>query len=383
MQLSQRIGTVRASSTMAFSAKAAELRRSGVDVIAMTAGEPDFQPPAHVFEAAREALDLGMTKYTVSEGTHALREAIVAKHARENGMHATPDQVIVANGGKQVLYQAFQAILDPGDEVVVVAPYWVSYPAQIEIAGGVVVPLVARAEDGFVPDPDALRAAVTPKTKAIVLNSPSNPTGAVFPRDVVRSFVDVAREHGLWLIADDLYEHLIYEGEFTSAGAAYPEGTLTVHGASKGYALTGWRIGWGVGPAPLIQAMNRLQGQITSNANALAQHATTRALNEVEKTAAFFAETRAAYKARRDVLVAGLNDMGLRAPTPHGAFYVMADLTSIDPDETVAAIRILEHAHVGIVPGTDFLAPGFGRFSYATSMDDVQEALRRIGTLLG
>lgn len=383
MQLSDRIQNVRASSTVAFAAKAAEMRRQGVDVIAMTAGEPDFQPPAHVMDAAREAIELGLTKYTPAEGTHALREAIVAKHVRENGWSADPSQVIVGTGGKQVLYNAVQAMVDPGDEVILIAPYWVSYPAQVEVAGGVVVPVEARAEDGFVPDPDAVAAAFTPRTKALILNSPSNPTGAVYPREVVGALAALAREHGVWLISDDLYEHLIYEGEFTPVQPLYPEGTLTVHGASKGYALTGWRIGWGVGPQPLIKAMTRLQGQVTSGANALAQHATVAALNEVDKTAAFQAETRAAYRERRGILVEGLNALGLATPMPHGAFYAMADMTPIDPDEGTAALRLLEEARVGVVPGTDFAAPGFGRLSYATSTENVREALRRIEKLLG
>ncbi|MDZ7708575.1 MAG: pyridoxal phosphate-dependent aminotransferase [Trueperaceae bacterium] len=383
MQLSDRIQNVRASSTVAFAAKAAEMRRQGVDVIAMTAGEPDFQPPAHVLDAAREAIELGLTKYTPAEGTHELREAIVAKHARENGWSADPSEVIVGTGGKQVLYNAIQAMVDPGDEVILIAPYWVSYPAQVEVAGGVVVPVEARAEDGFVPDPDAVAAAFTPRTKALILNSPSNPTGAVYPREVVEALAALAREHGVWLISDDLYEHLIYEGEFTPVQPLYPDGTLTVHGASKGYALTGWRIGWGVGPKPLIKSMTRLQGQVTSGANALAQHATVAALNEVEKTAAFQAETRAAYRERRGILVEGLNALGLATPMPHGAFYAMADMTPIDPDEGTAALRLLEEAHVGVVPGTDFAAPGFGRLSYATSTENVREALRRIEKLLG
>jgi len=246
----------------------------------------------------------------------------------------------------------------------------------------VVVPVVARAEDEFIPDPDAVAAAYTDKTRLLILNSPSNPTGAVYPPEVVRSLVETAKQHGVWVIADDLYEHLIYDGEFTAIQPLYPEGTLTVHGASKGYALTGWRIGWGVGPQPLVKAMNRLQGQVTSGANALAQHATVAALNEVEKTAAFQAMTRAAYIERRDILVEGLNRLGLPTAMPQGAFYAMADLTPIDPDESTAALRLLEEAHVGVVPGTDFMAPGFARFSYATSTDNVREALARIETLL-
>lgn len=382
-KLSASIDALKASSTVAFNGKALELQRAGVDVVAMTAGEPDFQPPAHVVQAAHEAIDRGMTKYTASEGTAELREAIVAKHRRENGLDYRPEQVIVGTGGKQVLYDFFMAAIDPGDEVIVPAPYWVSYPAQIQLAGGVTVAVPTRAEDGFVPDPAAIAAAITPKTKAILVNSPSNPTGAVIPEATLKAIADLAEKHDLWLVSDELYEHIVYEGSFTPVAKWYPERTLVVHGASKGYALTGWRIGWGLGPVALIKAMNKLQGQVTGNANAVAQHATVAALNAVEETAAFQAMTRAAYKERRDVVVSGLNKMGLATPMPQGAFYVMTDVRSIDQDEAVAATKLLEQARVGTVPGTDFLAPGFVRMSYATSMENIEKALTRIGELFG
>jgi len=380
--LSQRIEALKVASTIAFNAKALELKRNGVDVIAMTAGEPDFQPPPHVLDAAVEAIRLGLTKYTPSEGTRDLRDAIAAKHLRENDLHYGAEQVMVSTGGKQVLYNAFMAMLDPGDEVIVPAPYWVSYPAQIELAGGVTVSVPASAADGFVPDPERVAAAITPRTRAIVVNSPNNPTGAVYPEPVLRAIADLAEQHDLWLITDELYEHMVYDGAFTPVARYYPERTLIVHGASKGYALTGWRLGWGCGPAPLIKAMNKLQGQVTSNANALAQYATQVALNEVELTSAFQAMTRQAYRERRDVIVRGLNALGLRTPTPQGAFYVMVDISPIDPDENVAAITLLERAHVAVVPGTDFAAPGFARLSYACSMDQIETALTRIGRLL-
>jgi len=382
-QLSRTIGALKASSTVALNAKALELQRSGIDVIAMTAGEPDFQPPAHVIAAAHEAIERGMSKYTAVEGTMALREAIVAKHQRENGVSFTPQQISVSTGGKQVLYQAFQAMLNPGDEVILLAPYWVSYGPQVELAGGVPVVVMTHARDGFVVDPDAIAAAITPRTRAIVVNSPGNPTGAVFPEPVMRAIADLAEQHDLWLISDELYEHLIYDGAFTPMARYYPDRTLVVHGASKGYALTGWRIGWGAGPKSLIGLMNRLQGQITSNANAIAQHATAVALNSVAETAAFQAMTREAYRTRRDILVAGLNAAGLPTPTPAGAFYVMADTRAIDPDENVVGARLLEEARVAVVPGTDFVAPGMVRMSYACATNLVEEAVRRIAALAG
>jgi aspartate aminotransferase len=381
-QLSDAVKALKASSTVAFNTKAKELARTGVDVVAMTAGEPDFQPPEHVMAAAREAIDLGLTKYTPSEGTLELRQAVVEKFRRENGLSYAPDQVIVSTGGKQVLYNAFRSVLNPGDEVIVPAPYWVSYPAQVELSGGVTVPVMTSPEEGFIPDPDRIRAALTERTRAILINSPCNPTGAVYPREVVEAVADMAAERGIWLFADDLYEHLVYEGEFTSAAQYYPDGTLTIHGASKAYAMTGWRIGYGVGPKPLIAAMNRLQGQVTGGTNAVAQHAAVAALTEVEKTRDFIEMTKRAYVERRDVLVAGLNRLGLKTPTPQGAFYVMTDVRPIHDDEAEAAILMLEKAHVGVVPGTDFEAPGQVRMSYATSLENIHKALTRLTTLL-
>ena len=381
--LSKSIRNLKASSTVAFNTKAKEMTRRGIDVVAMTAGEPDFQPPEHVLEAAHEAIRMGLTKYTAAEGTHALREAVCGKFARENGLTYEPGQVIVGTGGKQVLYNAMLAMLDPGDEVVLTAPYWVSYPAQIELAGGAAVAVHTRAEDGFVPDADEVIAAFSPRTKAVLLNSPSNPTGAVWPKGVIRAIAEAAAERDIWVVSDDLYEHLVYEGEFASAAEYAPEHTLIVHGASKAYALTGWRIGYGVGPVELIRAMGRLQGQSTSGANSLAQHAVTVALNEHEKTHAFIEMTKRAYRERRELLVSGLNALGLATPTPHGAFYAMADLTPIHEDEGEAATILLEKAHVGVVPGTDFLAPGRARFSYATSNENIEKALDRIEALVG
>lgn len=381
--LSQRIQRLKASSTIAFNTRAKELQRQGVDVVVMTAGEPDFQPPEHVLEAAREAIRLGLTKYTPSEGSLELREAVCEKFARENGLSYEPDQILVSTGGKQVLYNGFQAVLDPGDEVIMMAPAWVSYPPQVELAGGVTVPVRTRPEDGFLPSLEAIEAAITPRSKVLLINSPSNPTGVVYPAQLLRGMVELAERHGLWVFTDELYEHLIYEGTFTPVGRFAPDRTLVVNGASKAYALTGWRIGYGAGPRELVKAMNRLQSQVTSNANSLAQHATVAALNEVEKTRAFVDATREAYRERRDVLVEGLNRLGLTTPKPQGAFYVMADLTVIDPDEGKAALRLLEEARVAAVPGTDFLAPGQARLSYATSLDNVREALKRIEAFLG
>jgi aspartate aminotransferase len=381
-QLSTSIKALKASSTVAFNTKAKDLARTGVDVVAMTAGEPDFQPPEHVFAAAREAIEKGLTKYTPSEGMIELREAVARKFKRENGLEYKADQIIVSTGGKQVLYNAFLSVLNPGDEVIVPAPYWVSYPAQVQLAGGVTVPVMTRAEDGFVPDVEAVRKATTAKTKIIVLNSPCNPTGAVYPKETIKAIVEMAAERDIWIFTDDLYEHLVYDGEFTSAAQYAQDKTLIIHGASKSYALTGWRIGYGAAPKELVAAMNRLQGQVTSGAASIAQYATIAALNEVEKTRAFIEMTKKAYIERRDVLVDGLNKLGLKTPKPKGAFYVMTDTTSLDKDEEKAATMMLEKAHVGVVPGTDFNAPGMVRMSYATSIENIEKALDRFKKLL-
>ncbi len=382
-ELSETLKTLKAAATVAFNTKANELKRSGVDVVAMTAGEPDFQPPEHVLAAAHEAIDRGMTKYTPAEGTAELREAVAEKFRRENGLSYATNQISVSTGGKQVLYNGFMAVLNPGDEVIIPAPYWVSYPAQVQLAGGVPVPVMVRPEAGFVPSLDEIKAAITDRTRVILVNSPSNPTGAVYPPELVRGIAELAQQRDLWVFSDDLYEHLVYEGEFVSAAQFAQDRTLIIHGASKAYALTGWRIGYGAGPEPLIKAMNKLQGQVTSSANAVAQHAVVAALNEVEKTAAFVEMTKKAYVARRDVLVDGLNRIGLKAPKPQGAFYVMSDFTPIHRDETEAALLLLNEARVAVVPGTDFGAPGQARFSYATSMENIEKALERIETFVG
>ncbi len=382
-RISSKIEQLQESSTLAFSARARELKASGVDVIAMTAGEPDFQPPAHVLDAAREAIDLGLTKYTATEGTPELRTAIAGKFRRENGLDYGINQISVSTGGKQVLYNGLAAVLEPGDEVIIPEPFWVTYPAQVQMLGGVSRYLPTRAEDGFIPDPEQLESLITDRTKAIMLNSPSNPTGAVYPPEVIRRFAEIAAKHDVWLFSDELYEHLVYEGEFVNPATWAPEHTLIIHGASKGYALTGWRLGWGAGPRELIAQMNKVQGQVTSGANAIAQHASIAALTNTAATSAFQEMTRKAYRERRDVLVNGLNAMGLQTPMPQGAFYVMADTSPLADNDYDAAMRLLNEANVAVVPGADFHAPGRVRMSYATSLEQVERAVERIRALLG
>lgn len=380
--LSDRALSLKPSSTVAVTSRALELRRQGVDVISMSVGEPDFDTPAHVKAAAIAAIESGKTKYTAVNGIPELREAISAKFARENGLSYAPDCVTVTSGGKQALFNAFMALLNPGDEVLIPAPYWVSYPEMVALTGAVPVAVPTTPESGFQLDPQALEARVTPRTRMIVLNSPGNPTGAVFTPEVLEAVAGVAQRHGLIIVTDEMYEHLVYDAEQVSIGLYAPEHTLTINGASKAYAMTGWRIGYAGGPRGVIAAMNALQSQSTSNASSVSQYAALAALEGHEATARFIDMARGAYRERRDVIVAGLNALGLPTPTPQGAFYVMANTDRIHTDELEAARRILDDARVAVVPGTDFGAPGQVRLSYATDLNTIHEVLRRIGTLL-
>ncbi|GAA5440157.1 pyridoxal phosphate-dependent aminotransferase [Deinococcus caeni] len=380
--LSDRALSLKPSSTVAVTSRALELRRQGVDVISMSVGEPDFDTPAHVKAAAMTAIESGKTKYTAVNGIPELREAISAKFMRENGLSYAPDCVTVTSGGKQALFNAFMALLNPGDEVLIPAPYWVSYPEMVALAGAVPVAVPTTPESGFQLDPQALEARVTPRTRMIVLNSPGNPTGAVFTPEVLEAVAGVAQRHGLIIVTDEMYEHLVYDARQVSIGLYAPEHTLTINGASKAYAMTGWRIGYAGGPKGVIAAMNALQSQSTSNASSVSQYAALAALEEHEATARFIDMARGAYRERRDVIVAGLNALGLPTPTPQGAFYVMANTDRLHTDELEAARRILDDARVAVVPGTDFGAPGQVRLSYATDLNTIHEVLRRIGTLL-
>lgn len=381
-QLSRRALSLKPSATVAVSSRALELRRRGVDVISMSVGEPDFDTPAHIKAAAIAAIHSGKTKYTAVNGIPELREAISAKFARENGLAHSPDGVTVTSGGKQALFNAFFALLNPGDEVLIPAPYWVSYPEMVALTGAVPVPVPTTPQSGFMLDPDEVEARVTPRTRMIMLNSPGNPTGAVFPPDVLEAVARVAQRHGLTIVSDEMYEHLVYGAEQVSIGRYAPEHTLTVNGASKAYAMTGWRIGYAGGPQTVIAAMNALQSQSTSNASSVGQYAALAALEQHQETARFVELARTAYRERRDLLVAGLNALGLPTPTPQGAFYVMAGTSRLHPDELEATRIMLDSARVAVVPGTDFGAPGQVRLSYAVSPEQIREVLRRLGELM-
>jgi len=377
--LSEKVRSLKPSSTLAVTARAQELKRAGVDVVSMAAGEPDFDTPQHIKDAAIAAIAAGKTKYTAVQGIIELRETIAAKLERENGPYYSPDHITVSTGGKQSLFNAFMAFLDPGDEVIIPAPFWVSYPEMIAFAGGVPVFVDTLAENDYALDSEDIARAVTPRTKAIMLNSPANPTGVVYDEATIKRVVEIAVQHGLLVVTDEMYEHIIYGNKHVSAARFDMDHVLTINGASKAYSMTGWRIGYAAGPAALIKAMNAIQGQSTSNPNTIAQWAAVAAIADSRE---YIVTAREKFQERRDRIVAGLNDLGLKTPLPGGAFYVMADTTPIHRDEMEAARVILDQAKVAVVPGTDFRAPGRVRLSYATSIEQIEEALSRIGKLV-
>lgn len=391
MHASAALGRISPSPTLAITSRVLELKRAGVDVIGLGAGEPDFDTPDFVKEAAIAAIRAGQTKYTNVDGTLELKQAIVAKFARDNGLTYTTDQISVNVGGKHTLFNAMVATIDPGDEVVIPAPYWVSYPDVVQFAGGVPVIVKAGPEVGYKLDPATLDAAITPKTKWVILNSPSNPTGAGYTIDELKALGAVlARHPHVWILADDMYEHIVYDGfKFATIAEACPdlfERTLTVNGCSKAYAMTGWRIGYAGGASWLIKAMAKLQSQSTSNPCSIAQAAAVAALNGDQS---FLAERNAAFQGRRDLVVSMLNAIdGMHCPTPEGAFYVypsFAELIGkttpngrlIDTDEAMVGY-LLDDAKVAVVQGAAFgLSPAF-RISYATSDVLLREACTRI-----
>ncbi len=392
IRLSDTLSRVKPSATMAVTSKAAELKRAGHDVIGLGAGEPDFDTPDNIKEAAIKAIRDGKTKYTPADGIPELKEAICAKFQRENGLFYKPAQINVSPGGKPVIFNALMATLNPGDEVIVPAPYWVSYPEMVLIAGGTPVTVPCGPNARYKLSAEQLEAAITPQTKWLILNSPSNPTGAAYTREELRGLADVLLRHPqVWILSDDMYEHLIYDDfKYTTIAQVEPalyERTLTMNGVSKAYAMTGWRIGYAGGPEKLINAMRKVMDQSTSNACSISQWASVEALNG---TQGFLPGFRAAYQARRNKMVAGLNAIaGLACPKPEGAFYVYPSCAGtigkvsaggrkITTDRDFAE-ALLEEEKVAIVFGEAFgLSPAF-RISYATSDKALDEALVRIG----
>ncbi|MBV6631984.1 MAG: pyridoxal phosphate-dependent aminotransferase [Alphaproteobacteria bacterium] len=390
-QIADRLSAIKPSPTIAITTKARELRAAGRDVIGLGAGEPDFDTPDHIKEAAIEAIRNGETKYTAVDGTPALKQAVVDKFQRENGLTYTTDQVSVGTGGKQILYNAFMVTLNPGDEVLIPAPYWVSYPDMALLAGGTPKFVECGANHRFKLTPEALDAAITPKTKWLVLNSPSNPTGAAYTKDELRGLADVLLKHPqVMIMTDDMYEHIGYgDYEATTIAAVEPQlfdRTLTCNGVSKAFAMTGWRIGYAGGPKDLIKAMAKIQSQSTANPTSISQAAALAALNGPLD---FLGERNAAFQERRDMVVAMLNEAdGITCQVPDGAFYVFPSCDGVlgrtTPEGKVIesdgdfATYLLESAEVAVVPGVAFGLSPYFRISYATSTEALKTACERI-----
>jgi aspartate aminotransferase len=388
---SGRLGRVKPSPTVAVTTRALELQAAGRDVIALAAGEPDFATPPNVRAAAKAAIDAGHTKYTAVDGIPELKAAIAGKFARDNALDYAPSEITVASGGKQIIWNAFLATLDPGHEVIVAAPYWTSYPDMVRLAGADPVIVTAGSRQGFRISPDDLEAAITPRTRWLVLNSPSNPTGAAYDRGELAALAEVVLRHEhVWVLSDDIYEHIVHDDfHFATLAEVEPrlrDRTLTMNGVSKAYAMTGWRIGYAGGPEPLIRAMRTVQSQTTSNPCSISQWAAVEALSGPQD---FVADARQAFTRRRDLVLAALGEVdGMDCPRPRGAFYVYAAIdgligrisrrgTRIDCDETFAT-ALLDEAEVAVVFGAAFgMSPAI-RISYAAADDALRAACERI-----
>lgn len=389
--IASRLAKVKPSPTLAVTAKAAELKAAGKDVIGLGAGEPDFDTPQFIKDAAIAAINKGETKYTPVAGTPALKQAIIGKFKRENGLEYAPNQIIAGVGAKQVIFNAMLATLNPGDEVIIPAPYWVSYPDMVLFAEGTPVFVEGREENGFKLMPADLEKAITPKTKWLILNSPSNPSGAAYSEKDLRALADVLLKHPhVWILTDDMYEHLMYDGfKFTTIAQVEPKlysRTLTVNGVSKAYAMTGWRMGYAGGPKELITAIADIQSHSTSNASSITQAATVAALNGDQS---FLNDWKQSFQKRRDLVVNGLNEIpGITCLKPEGAFYVFPSMKGLIGKKTPAgktigtcqdfADYLLEDALVAVVFGAAFGMGGYFRISYATSEKALVESLMRI-----
>ncbi len=394
--LADSLARIKPSATIAVTNKARELKAAGRDVIGLGAGEPDFDTPDNIKQAAIAAINEGKTKYTAVDGIPELKAAISAKFKRDNGLDYDASQITVGTGGKQVLYNALVATLNEGDEVLIPTPYWVSYPDMVLLAGGTPTFVETSMETSFKLTPDALDAAITPKTKWLIFNSPSNPSGAAYSQAELKALTDVLVKHShVWVMTDDMYEHLVYDDfQFATPAQVEPqivERTLTVNGVSKAYAMTGWRIGYAGGPAPLIKAMAKIQSQSTSNPSSVSQWAAVEALNGTQD---FIEPNNATFKRRRDLVVSMLNQAdGINCPTPEGAFYVYPSCAGtmgktapsgrvLETDEDFVT-ELLETEGVAVVQGSAFgLGPNF-RISYATSDEALEEACMRIQRFCG
>ncbi|HVQ87053.1 MAG TPA: pyridoxal phosphate-dependent aminotransferase [Actinomycetes bacterium] len=393
-RLSDRVAGIAESATLAVDAKAKALKAAGRPVIGFGAGEPDFPTPDYIVEAAAAAThDPKWHRYTPAAGLPALREAIAAKTLRDSGLAVTASQVLVTNGGKQAIFNTIATLINPGDEVIIQAPYWVTYPEAVAVFGGVPVPVMTDETSGYRATVEQLEAARTPRTKMVIFVSPSNPTGAVYPADQVAAIGQWAAEHGLWVMTDEIYEHLVYgDATFSSLPTLVPEAAercVVVNGVAKTYAMTGWRVGWMIGPTDVIKGAANLQSHATSNVNNIAQIA---ALTAVSGSLDAAAEMRAAFDRRRLAIVKLLGEIpGITCPEPEGAFYAYPSVkgllgktvrgTVIDSSSTLANV-VLDEAEVAVVPGEAFGTPGYLRMSYALGDDDLAEGVARMAKLL-
>lgn len=380
------------SPTLSIDSKFKEMKANGEDVVGFGAGEPDFDTPQHIKDAAIAAINAGKTKYTPAAGTLALRKAVADKFKRENGLDYKPSNIVVSNGAKHALVNTFMAILNPGDEVIIPAPYWVSYPEMVKLADGVPVSIQTTEEDGFKVTADEIRAAITDKTKALILNSPSNPTGMVYTREELQAIAEVAVEKNIYVVSDEIYEHLIYEGEHVSIASfndKIKDLTIVINGVSKTYAMTGWRIGYAAANDEIAKAMANIQSHASSNPNSIAQEAAVAALTGGDEE---ILRMKRHFQKRRDFMVEMINSIdGVSCSMPHGAFYIMMNISKLKGKELYGtaitssddfAELFLKVAKVAVVPGRGFEAEDFVRWSYATSMDNIVEGLERLKKFL-
>ena len=382
--LAERLRHVEGSPTLALAAKAKALASAGKRVLDLTAGEPDFPTPEHVKQAGIAAIEANHTKYTPVAGLPDLRAAIAQRLNQQHRSAYQPGHVLVSCGAKHALFNIFQALVQPGDEVIIFAPYWVSYPPLVQLAGASPVIVPMREEAGFLPDPAALRRALTPAAKIVILNSPSNPTGAVMDAARLRAIADIIQERNLVVVSDEIYDELVYPPaahvSIVSVAPELAQRTILVAGVSKTYSMTGWRIGYAAGPQPWIEAMTNVQSHSTSNPASISQHAALAALRGDQQPVA---EMRQEFQRRRDRFVAGLNRLGtLRCAIPDGAFYAWCNVTGLGQSSEATAAQWLEQALIAAVPGEGFGAPGFIRLSFAASMATLDEALERLGRWL-
>jgi aspartate aminotransferase len=394
VKLARRLSVIEPSPTLAVSAKAAKLKAQGIDVVSFGAGEPDFDTPDHIKEAAKKALDAGATKYTLVEGTVPLRKAVAKWIGDAHGFSIDPSETIVSSGAKQSIFNVIHALIDEGDEVIIPTPAWVSYNDIVKMAGGRPVNVPTKAEDNFQVDPDDVARAITPRTRMILVCSPSNPTGAIYDESTLRALAKLAVDHDLWLLTDDIYRTLVYgDGKFFQPATISPEvraHTIIIDGVSKAFAMTGWRVGFTVAPKPVVEAMATIQGQSTTHAASVAQSA---ALAAIEGPTDELEKMRAEFDKRRKVMVARLREIpGVKCVEPKGAFYAFPDLSAFIGRKTPEGKTIendvqlcewlIEAAKVAVVMGSAFHAPGFVRLSYATSMKNVEEGVRRMAEWL-